>query len=219
MTFAILYFPGVTLYSFFRKLGAVGLFLLAAGDSSFLFLPLSNDLLLIALVNDSRGSWKWIIYPLAASFGSLVGVAIIDLILRKAGEEGLKKFVGEKPLEKLKKRVEKRGIWTVFFASILPPPFPFTAVVAAASAFQFSRQRLLLSVLIGRIIRFSVESLLALYLGRRLLRYLRSDIVEYFVYGLIAITVVGSVLGIRKWFRMRGQPNKQAEISPEQFPG
>lgn len=219
MSFAILSFLGATLYGFFRKMGALGLFLLAAGDSSFLFLPLSNDLLLIALVSDSRGSWKWVTYTLAASFGSLVGVAIVDLIMRKAGEEGLKKFVGEKPLEKLKKRVEKRGIWAVFFVSILPPPFPFTALIAAASAFQISRQGLLLSVLMGRIIRFTAESILALYFGRRLLRYLRSDYVEYFVYGLVAITVVGSALGIRKWFRMRSQPNKQAKISPEQFSG
>ncbi len=197
-------------------MGALGLFLLGAGDSSFLFLPLSNDLLLIVLVNDHRDSWHWITYPFAAAFGSLAGVALIDLIMRKAGEEGLKKIVGAKPLEKLKKRVEKRGVWAVFLASILPPPFPFTAVVAAASAFQCSRQRLLLSVLMGRIIRFTAESLLALYFGRRLIRYLRSDIVEYFIYGLIAITVVGSALGISKWFNMRAQANKQAEISPEQ---
>ncbi len=219
LTFAIPYFLGVTLYGFFRKLGALGLFLLAAGDSSFLFLPLSNDLLLIALVSDGRGSWKWITYPLAASFGSLVGVALVDLIMRKAGEEGLKKFVGARPLEKLKRRVEKRGAWAVFFASILPPPFPFTAVMAAASAFQCSRQRMMLAVLAGRIIRFTAEALLALYFGRRLLRYLRSDYVEYFIYGLIAITVVGSALGIRKWFRMRAKASKQAEISPEQVSG
>lgn len=212
-------FLGITIYAYFRKMGALGLFLLGAADSSFLFLPLSNDLLLIALVNDSRGSWHWITYPFAAAFGSLAGVALVDLVMRKAGEGGLKKLVGAKPVEKLKRKVEKRGAWAVFFASILPPPFPFTAVVAAASAFQCSRQRLLLATLFGRLIRFTVESLLALYFGRRLLRYLRSDFVEYFVYGLIAITVVGSALGIRKWFRMRSQPNKQAEISPEQFSG
>lgn len=209
----MLYFLGASIFRFFRKMGALGLFLLGAGDSSFLFLPLSNDLLLIALVNDSRGSWRWVMYPIAAALGSLVGVALVDLIMRKAGEEGLKKFVGKRPLEKLKSKVENRGVWAVFIASLLPPPFPFTAIVAAASAFQCSRPRMLLAVLSGRIIRFTAEALLALYFGRKLLRYLRSDIVEYFVYGLIAITVVGSILGIRKWFRMRAKTVHQAEVS------
>jgi len=42
------------MFGFFRGLGALGLFLLGVGDSSFLFVPLSNDLLLIALTETRR---------------------------------------------------------------------------------------------------------------------------------------------------------------------
>jgi membrane protein YqaA with SNARE-associated domain len=194
---------GRTFFSYFRRLGAFGLFLLGIADSSFLFLPLSNDLLLIIMVSGKRDSWSWIVYTVAAALGSLVGVMLLDHVMRKVGQEGLEKFVGTKRVESLKKRIEDRGIWAVFFASIMPPPFPFTAIVAAASALQTSRRKLLATVFSGRLIRFSVESLLALYFGRRLLRYLRSEYVEYFVYGFIVIALVGSVLAIRKWLKLR----------------
>lgn len=126
-------------FSFFRKLGALGLFLLGVGDSSFLFIT------------------------------------------------------------------EKRGAWAVFLAALMPPPFPFTAVVATASALQSARRELLIAVFTGRLIRFTAESMLALYFGRRLLRYLSSEFVEYFVYGLIAVAVIGSILTLRKWRRARSR--------------
>jgi len=196
-----------SVFAFFRRIGALGLFLLGVFDSSFLFLPFGNDLLLIALVSSGRDPWRWVIYTLAAALGSVVGVALVDLVMRKAGEEGLEKFVGPKSLDRLKGKIERRGVWAVFFAALLPPPFPFTAAIAAASALQVERRGMLTAVFVGRMVRFTAESLLALYFGRRLLRYLRSDYVEYLVYGLIAIAVVGALLSVRKWLRARPRPS------------
>jgi membrane protein YqaA with SNARE-associated domain len=189
--------------TFFRRMGVLGLFLLGVGDSSFLFLPFGNDLLLIALVSNDQGPWRWVIYTLAAALGSVVGSALVDLVMRKVGKEGAEQFVGSKKLERLKGKIEKRGVWAVFFAALLPPPFPFTAVIAAASALQVERQGMLTAVFVGRMVRFTAESLLALYFGRRLLHYLRSEYVEYFVYGLIAVAVVGAFLTVRKLLRAR----------------
>jgi membrane protein YqaA with SNARE-associated domain len=186
-------------------MGAFGLFLLGVADSSFLFLPFSNDLLLIALVSRERHSWQWLIYSLAAALGSVAGVALLDMVMRKIGKEGLEQFVGPKRWEKLKGKVESRGIWTVFLATLLPPPFPFTAAIAAASALQLSRRKMLPAVFAGRLVRYTAEALLALYFGRRLLRYLSSDYVEYFVYGLIAVAVIGTFLSVRKLLQTRSR--------------
>jgi len=194
-------------FAFFRRIGALGLFLLGVFDSSFLFLPFGNDLLLIALVSRGREPWRWVIYALAAALGSVVGVALVDLVMRKAGEEGLEKFVGPKSLDRLKGKIEKSGVWAMFFAALLPPPFPFTAAVAAASALQLARREMLTAVFAGRLVRYTAESLLALYFGRRLLHYLRSDFVEYLVYGLITVAVVGALLSVRKWLRARPRPS------------
>ncbi|HEY6403244.1 MAG TPA: VTT domain-containing protein [Blastocatellia bacterium] len=190
-------------FAFFRRMGALGLFLLGVFDSSFLFFPFGNDLLLIALVSSGRHPWRWMVYTLAAALGSVVGVVLVDMVMRKAGEEGLEKFVGEKKVDRLKGKLEKRGVWAVFFAALLPPPFPFTAAIAAASALQMARRGMLTAVFAGRMVRFTAESLLALYFGHRLLHYLRSDYVEYLVYGLIIVAVVGGFLTVRKWLRAR----------------
>jgi membrane protein YqaA with SNARE-associated domain len=190
-------------FAFFRRMGALGLFLLGIGDSSFLFLPFGNDILLIALVSRHRGGGWWVIYSIAAALGSVVGVALLDLFMRKAGKEGLERFIGPKKLERLEGKMETRGVWTVFLTTLLPPPFPFTAVIAAASALQVARRRMLAAVFAGRLIRFTIESVLALYFGRRLLRYLRSEYVEYFIYSLIVVAVVGTFLSVRKWLRAR----------------
>jgi uncharacterized membrane protein YdjX (TVP38/TMEM64 family) len=106
-------------------------------------------------------------------------------------------------VDRLKGKLEKRGVWAVFFAALLPPPFPFTAAIAAASALQMARRGMLTAVFAGRMVRFTAESLLALYFGRRLLYFLRSDYVEYLIYGLIAVAVVGGFLTVRKWLRAR----------------
>jgi membrane protein YqaA with SNARE-associated domain len=190
-------------FAFFRRMGVLGLFLLGVCDSSFLFLPFSNDLLLIALVSRGRNPWQWMIYSLAAAFGSVVGVTLVDMVMRKAGKEGLEKFVGPKRLERVQGKIESRGVWTVFLATLLPPPFPFTAAIAAASALQMARRKMLAAVFAGRLVRYTAESLLALYLGRRLLRYIRSEVVDYFVYGLIVLALVGTILTVRKWLQTR----------------
>ena len=196
--------------AFFRRMGALGLFLLGVCDSSFLFLPFGNDLLLIALVSRRMNSWHWVIYTLTAALGSVVGVRLVDLVMRKAGKEGLEKFVGPKRLEGLQGKIESHSVWTVFLATLLPPPFPFTAAIAAASALQMTRREMLTAVLAGRLVRYTVESLLALYFGRRLIRYLRSDYVEYFVYGMVAMAVIGTFLSVRKWRQARP---RQAQAS------
>lgn len=193
-------FKAHALLRFFRSIGALGLLILGVCDSSFLFMPLSNDILLIALVSSEEAAWHWILYTMTAAIGSVIGVALVDLVMRKVGEEGLEKFVSPKQLEKLKGKMKQRGLWAVFLATMMPPPFPFTAVIMVASALQCARWEMLGAVFVGRVIRFSVESILALYFGRRFLRYLRSDVLEYFVYGFIIMAVIGSIITIVKWF-------------------
>lgn len=197
-----------TIFAFFRRLGAIGLFLLGILDSSFLFLPFGNDLLLIALVSSNRTSAIWILYVVASSLGSVLGVLIVDLIMRKTGEEGVEKFVKPKKVERLKRKMDKHAGWAVFWATLIPPPFPFTAVVMTASALQCSRKKIVLAVFFGRLLRFTIEALLALYFGRQILKFIDSDVMEYFVYGFLVIAVVGSVFSIRKWFKGgKGSPS------------
>jgi len=195
----------------FMRMGLLGLFLMSALDSSFLVLPFGNDLLLIALVSSNRDSLMWIVYVIVSAIGSLVGVFIIDLLMRKAGESGLERFVSKKRIDKLKAKLENKGGITVFVATLIPPPFPFTPVVMTASALQSPRGKLLIAVFLGRLLRFGIEAVLALYFGRQVLAFMNSDVVTYIVYGLIGIGVILSTLSLLRWLKR----NKVAEAATE----
>ena len=186
---------------FFMRLGLLGLFLMSALDSSFLVLPFGNDLLLIALVSSNRQSFWWIAYAVVSAIGSVIGVLFVDLIMRKAGETGLERFVSRRRIDKLKAKLENKAGVTVFIATLIPPPFPFTPAVMTASALQSPRGQLLIAVFFGRLLRFGIEAILALYFGRQVLAFMNSDVVTYIVYGLIGIAVILSTLSLLRWLK------------------
>lgn len=186
---------------FFRRMGIFGLLLLSALDSSFLVLPFGNDLLLIALISSDRDSPMWIAYVVVSAIGSVIGVFVIDLLMRKAGEKGLERFVSQRKIEKLKFKMENKTGITIFLATVMPPPFPFTPAIMTASALQCSRKKLLITVFIGRLLRFGIEAVLAIYFGRQLIAFINSDVLAYIVYGLVGIAIVLSTLSLLKWFK------------------
>ena len=186
---------------FFRRLGIFGLFLLSALDSSFLVLPFGNDLLLIALTSSRRDSLIWIAYVVVSAIGSVVGVLVVDVLMRKAGEKGLERFISAERVQQLKEKIENKAFITVFLATLMPPPFPFTPAVMTASALQLPRKKLFGAVFVGRLLRFGIEAVLALYFGRQLIAYINSDVLTYIVYALIVIGVVASTFSLIRWFK------------------
>jgi len=190
-----------TLYLFLRRLGGLGLFLMGILDSSFLVMPFSNDFLIIAMVSTKHGNW--VFYAIMAALGSTVGCLLVDVVMRKGGEEGLTRLVQPEKIEQLRKKLERKAWLLIWTAALMPPPFPFTPVVMTAAALQYPRNKLLVEIFGGRLLRFTIEALLAIYFGRKVLRYLRSDIIEYLVYALLVIAVVGSAISIVTWVRSR----------------
>jgi len=184
------------LIAFFTGLGPFGPFLLEALDSSFFYMPLANELLLFALIHGGGepSSWMWAVYALAGAGGTVAGVAVLDLLMRRAGASGVERMVGRKRFGQLKRKLERNTGWVVFLASALPPPFPFRFTMMTASALQCERGRMLVSVFAGRTLRFTAEALLILYFGRRFLDFMNSDAFNYFVYGLTLVAVAGSAL-------------------------
>jgi membrane protein YqaA with SNARE-associated domain len=189
------------IFRFFRRLGIFGLFLMSVLDSSFLILPFGNDLLLIAFISADRGGLSWIAYVLVSALGSVVGVFMIDLPIRKAGEKGLERFLRHGRIEQLKRKMENKAGVTVFLATLIPPPFPFTPAVMTASALQVPRRKLLGAVFLGRLLRFGVEGVLALYFGRQLISYINSDALAYLVYALLATAIVASTWSLMRWLK------------------
>jgi len=178
-------------------LGAFGPLVLGIFDSSFLVFPFGNDLLVVILT--ARNHDHLPLYVVTAALGSTAGVLLLDLVSRKGGEEGLKRMLSLPRLEYFKKKIGQHAALSLALASVAPPPFPFTLVVAATSAFQYPRARLLPVVFGARTIRFTLVSLLALRFGRGILRIIRSVGFEYFMLTLIAFCIVASLLQILRW--------------------
>lgn len=191
------------IWRFFRRLGIFGLFLMSVLDSSFLVLPFGNDLLLIAFISSDRDGPAWIAYVLVSAIGSVLGVFVLDLLMRKTGEKGLQRFVSQRRIEQLKSRIENKAGITLFLATLIPPPFPFTPAVMTASALQVPRKKLLGAVFLGRLVRFGLEGVLALYFGRKLITYINSDVLAYFVYALMAIAIVASSWSLIRWLKRK----------------
>src|SRR5512146_25866 len=153
------------LFAFVREFGGVSLLIIGILDSSFLFMPLGNDLLVIALTARHHNVGSMLYFAGMSTVGSILGCLLVDAIFRKEGEERLEKHLPKKRFDYVKRKITANAAWALALASIAPPPFPFTPFIMAASALQYPRKKLLTVVGVVRMIRFSVLGVLALLFG------------------------------------------------------
>jgi membrane protein YqaA with SNARE-associated domain len=187
------------LFAWLLKLGIFGPLILGIADSSFLFLPFGNDLLIVILV--ARDHARLAVLVLSAAIGSTLGVLLLDAVCRKGGEEGLKRMMKPQRLEYFKRRMKNQAAIAIATACLAPPPFPFTLVVASASAFAYPRPRLLGLVFLSRAVRFTIVGLLAIRFGRDILRIAGLPATTWFMLGFIALCATGSAFQVMQWIR------------------
>lgn len=199
---------------FFRYLGHLayhagisGLLIVGLLDSSFLILPFGNDVLMIAL---SAHHHKMVpLYALAATAGSVLG-CWLTVWLSGKGEEQLRRRVSGKRLKYIEAKVKTQAGWMIAFASVMPPPFPFTTFVAAAAAFDYPKKRMFSIIGGARFARFAVEGWLAIVYGTAILRFLSSRELKFVVISLVVLSIAGSAYSIYKWIRSSSPKRKKA---------
>ena len=190
------------LYLIIFHLGGFGLIVVGILDSSFLVMPLGNDLLVVAMTARKHALLPY--YASMAAAGSVLGCVLLDYVSRAGGEKGLEKHVPRRRLEYVRKRVKKNAAWALAFASLMPPPFPFTPFVAAAAALEYPRKKMLTVIGFSRLARFSIEGVLAIIIGERILRLARARSFEYVIAGLIFLSIGASVFSVYSWFKRGG---------------
>jgi membrane protein YqaA with SNARE-associated domain len=189
------------LLAMFWSFGGLGLVVLGILDSSFLFAPLGNDLLVVAMSARKHSVPLMLYYSAASTVGSVLGCLLVDVTLRKAGEKGLEKHLPKKRLDYVKRKVKENAAWALVIAAIAPPPFPFTPFVMAAAALQYPRKRMMAVIGAARMVRFTALGVLALLFGRRILKWAESDIVQGVLIGLVVVCTVGSIVSVAGWIR------------------
>jgi len=197
-------------FAFLVHLGGPGLLGLALLDSSFLFMPLGIDLLVVALT--AREAARLPYYALMAAAGSVLGCGVVDLLARKGGEAGLERSLPRGRLEYVKRRVEKNAAWALVVTGLMPPPFPFTAFVAVASALQYPRRKLFAVIAMSRTVRFSAVGLIGVFFGTRVLRLAESPSFQFAMLALIAISTGGSAYSLYRWIRKSSGRNLPPEV-------
>lgn len=184
---------------FFFSLGGFGLLLLGVLDSSFLFLPLGNDLLMVALTAAHPG--RMFYYIAMATAGSVLGVAFTHWVSAKGGRMGIEGDRKGRQIAYVERKVKERGGLAIGFAALMPPPFPFTAFIIVAAALQYPLKRMLAIVAGTRALRFTIDGCLALIFGRRIIEMAKAPWFVDFIVALVVISMAGSAWSIFGWIR------------------
>jgi membrane protein YqaA with SNARE-associated domain len=105
------------------------------------------------------------LYVLVAAIGSALGGLVPFLLGRAGGELFLMKRIDRARYEQLLHRFEKQEFLAMLVPSILPPPTPWKLFVFAAGVFEMKTTNFMLSVFVGRVIRYTITAILTIYYG------------------------------------------------------
>jgi membrane protein YqaA with SNARE-associated domain len=155
------------------ELGGVGLFVIAALDSSFLSFPQVNDLLIIYL--STKYPERMPYYAGMTTAGSLVGCFMLYAVARKGGEVFLRKRFSAARVDRGMALYQRFGLLAVVVPSLLPPPTPFKIFVLMAGAAAVAPWRFGLAIVIGRGIRYFGQGYLAVRYGERAVEMVRAN--------------------------------------------
>lgn len=164
----------------------VGLFAVAFLDSSFLPLPVINDILVMWLSIQNKPWWAF--YSLMATLGSVLGCLVIYSIGRKGGELLLRKRIEAGQLKKIHDWLERNEFLAVVVPSLMPPPTPFKLFVLAAGGFQVRLRYFLTAIFVGRGLRYFALGGLGALFGQQALDYLRNNVLQ------VSLIAVGLIL-------------------------
>jgi membrane protein YqaA with SNARE-associated domain len=195
------------------RLGGPGLVLLGIADNSVVPLTGSMDVLTIWLAAGHRNLWPY--YAMMATVGAVIGGYITYALGRKGGKETIERKLNKDKAEKLLKRLDKWGFWSVVVGALLPPPFPLVPVLLAAGAIQYSTKKFLAALTLGRSVRYCLVA----GLGSLYAKPITSFFNRYYkptALVLAGLAAIGSFFAIREYLRARkGGRARKHTVSPK----
>ena len=190
----------VSIWRRLRRLGGVGLVVLGVADNSVIPLTGSMDVLTIYLAARHRQTWPY--YALMATLGAVIGGYITYALARKGGKQAMERKLSKRRAAKVYRTFERWGFWAVAVPALLPPPFPFVPFLIAAGALQYSREKFLGALTLGRLVRYSMVAGLGALYGTHIVRFF-SRYYKPALIILIGLAVVGGMLTLIQYFRWK----------------
>ncbi|MGH9504835.1 MAG: YqaA family protein [Terriglobales bacterium] len=192
----------VSLWSWLRHRGGVGLVLLGLADNSIVPLPGSMDVLTIYLAARHRDLWWY--YALMATVGAVIGGYITYGLAQKGGKEAFERKLSKSKAAKIFKRFERWGFFAVAVPALLPPPFPIVPFLLAAGAMQYSRKKFVGALTLGRGVRFTIVAGLGAVYGRHIVRFF-SRYYKPALIILIGLAVIAGILSLIQYYRYKNR--------------
>ncbi len=171
--------------------GVWAVFLIAFLDSSFLGIPV-DPMFAYYVAADPR---RVILFAVMASLGSALGSTVPYLIGYKGGEELVVKKIGRKRFARMHARSERYGDLALIIPAIMPPGFPFKPFVFMAGVTEMRYPHFLLSIFVGRLLRFIILGGLIIAYGPDILSFLMAvfqhhRVATFAVIAAIAVVIV-----------------------------
>lgn len=176
-----------TITAWATGLGGVGLFIIAALDSSFLSFPQVNDALVIVL--SAKYPERMPYYAGMTTAGSVIGCFVLFSVARRGGEVFLRKRLKGAHVDRALRLYQRFGLLAVVVPALLPPPVPFKVFVLLAGAADVARWRFVVAVAIGRGIRYFGQGYLAVLYGDHALEFMQLHGAEIGI-GLAALALL-----------------------------
>jgi len=201
----------VSVWTWLRHLGGVGLVLLGLADNSVVPLPGSMDVLTIYLAARHRQLWWY--YAFMATVGAVIGGYITYGLARKGGKEAFERKLSSKRAAKVFERFERWGFGAVAVPALLPPPFPIVPFLLAAGAMQYSRKKFVAALALGRGVRFMIVAGLGAIYGRHIVRFF-SQYYKPALIILIGVAVAGGVAALIQYYRYKNKADGDGGKEP-----
>jgi membrane protein YqaA with SNARE-associated domain len=180
------------------ELGGIGLFILAALDSSFLSFPQVNDLLIIYLSTKYPALMPY--YAGMTTVGSLVGCYLLYAVAWRGGEAFLRRRFSGARVNRGLELYQRHGLLAVVVPALLPPPVPLKLFVLLAGAARVSPWKFGGAILVARGLRYFGQGYLAVLYGERAAAMVRQHGAAVGV-GLAVLALTAGL--IYYWWRKR----------------
>jgi membrane protein YqaA with SNARE-associated domain len=190
--------------------GIKAVFLVAFIDASFFGIPLDPVIAYYVAIDPRRA----IAYAVMASLGSALGSTVPYLIGYKGGEALVVKKIGQQRFARMHALSEKYGDLALIIPALMPPGFPFKVFELMAGVTEMRYLHFLLSIFVGRLLRFLILGMLVVAYGPEILSFLIAAFQHH--RGLtfaFAFAIVAAIVGIVRIVNSHPAPEAEAETS------